>query len=404
MTTNSMNFDLVIAGGAMTGATLALMLAHRFGDALSMAVVEPYLADHCDHPGFDARSIALSYGTVELLKQAALWDELSHVATPIQHISVTDQGHAGMTEIDAHQYQLPALGYVVELADVGRIYTKLLNATESISLLSQHKIAKIARDVDHLELSLDDGSILNTKLLVAADGAQSDCSRQIGLKLDEHDFEQVALVTNIGLSQPHNGHAFERFTPSGPLALLPMSDNRMSVVWCVSPSRAEQLTTLDDQAFLQQLQQQFGWRLGALVKVGARVTYPLVMRSRAQTISHRFAVVGNAAQTLHPIAGQGFNLGIRDAATLVECLFAQGIGQTHSVSTDVGDYAGLASYRQRRESDREQTMTMTASMVHLFSNSYWPTTVGRNFGLMAMNHMPSLKAPLLKRTLGLVPR
>jgi 2-octaprenyl-6-methoxyphenol hydroxylase len=400
MTTNSTHFDLVIAGGAMTGATLALMLARRFGDGLSIAVVEPYLAEHCDHPGFDARSIALSYGTVELLRQVDLWGELADVATPIQHISVTDQGHAGMTEIDAQDHQLSALGYVVELAEVGRIYTHLLKATASITLLSEHKIAKITRELDRVELSLDDGARLTTRLLVAADGAQSQCSREIGLQLEEHDFEQVALVTNIGLSQPHHGQAFERFTPSGPLALLPMSDNRMSLVWCVSPSRAEQLKILDDRAFLQQLQQQFGWRLGALDKVGARVTYPLLMRSRAQIISHRFAVVGNAAQTLHPIAGQGFNLGIRDAATLVDCLW----DQRDAPSGDLGCYAGLDAYRQRRQSDRELTMNMTASMVHLFSNSYWPTTVGRNLGLMAMNHLPAMKAPLLKRTLGLVPR
>jgi 2-octaprenyl-6-methoxyphenol hydroxylase len=401
MTTDSHHFDVVIAGGAMTGATLALMLSQAFGDTLSIAVVEPYLAEHRDHPGFDSRSIALSYGTVEILKRFALWDALADVATPIEQISVTDQGHAAMTEITAHDQHLDALGYVVELADVGQIYAKLLSDNGSITVFSQNKIAKIERSIERVDMTLAEGTLVTSKLLVAADGAQSDCSRQIGLTIEQHDFEQVALVTNIGLSQPHLGRAFERFTASGPLALLPMSGNRMSLVWCLSQERAESLLTLDDAAFIAQLQAQFGWRLGTLTKVGQRATYPLIMHSRPHTISHRFAVVGNAAQTLHPIAGQGFNLGIRDAITLVECLFSQ---FDQAKTSDLGRYAGLEDYRQRREHDRETTMAMTSSLVHLFSNAWWPTVVGRNLGLMAMDSIPALKAPLVQRTLGLVPR
>ncbi|MHA2939462.1 2-octaprenyl-6-methoxyphenyl hydroxylase [Vibrio sp. RC27] len=405
MTIESRDFDVVIAGGAMTGATLALILSNAMGDKVSIAVVEPYLAESSEHPGFDSRSIALSFGTVEILKRFFLWDELAVAATPIEHISVTDQGHAGMTEITAQEHHLSALGYVVELADVGKIYANMLKESSSITFFSQKRIIDVQRSIDSVAITLDDDCVINSKLLVAADGAQSDSSKQIGLALDEHDFNQVAVIANIGLSEDHNGRAFERFTQSGPLALLPMSQNRMSLVWCVSPDRADELMQSEDSLFLEQLQSQFGWRLGALKKVGQRSSYPLVLRSRPQTISHRFAAVGNAAQTLHPIAGQGFNLGIRDVSTLVECLQAQ-VSQDNQlgIDLDLGKYQGLEQYRQRREQDRELTITMTSSLVHLFSNTWWPTVVGRNLGLMAFDTLPAVKAPLFKRTLGLVSR
>ena len=401
MTTKQNNFDVVIAGGAMTGATLALILANAFENRLSIAVVEPYLEEQSNHPGFDSRSIALSFGTTEILKRFALWDELQVVATPIEHISVNDQGHAGMTDITAKEQHLSALGYVVELADVGKIYTQMLSECEAITLFSHNRISNIERSIEQVYIELDDGAFICSKLLVAADGALSDCCQQIGLTLDEHAFEQVALITNIALSQPHLGRAFERFTTSGPLAMLPMSDNRMSLVWCLPAQRAEQLLQLDESEFLEQLQTEFGWRLGVFEKVGQRVSYPLIMRSRAQTISHRFAAVGNAAQTLHPIAGQGFNLGIRDVLSLVESL---SISVSSATDNDLGQYSGLDHYRQRREQDRNMTMKMTSSLVHLFSNDWWPTVVGRNLGLMAFDTLPVVKAPLFQRTLGLVSR
>ncbi len=394
-------FDVVIAGGAMTGATLALMLDSAFSGALSIAVVEPFQVDQ-QHPGFDSRSIALSYGTVQILQHFQLWPEIEKVATTITHISVTDQGHAGMTDIDADRENLYALGYVVELADVGRLYQQLLAQSASISWLCPERIAQVDRSQDQVTIGLQQGQTITTKLLVAADGALSECSQQLGLALDEHDFHQVAVIANIGLDQPHQGRAFERFTASGPLALLPMSDNRMSLVWCVASERAEQLLQLDESDFLEQLQQQFGWRLGKLVKVGERVSYPLIMRSRPQTISHRFAVVGNAAQTLHPIAGQGFNLGIRDVVSLVESLLMAKNAAEESL--DVGEYSYLNHYQNRRQTDRQLTMMMTSSLVHLFSNQWLPTMVGRNLGLMISDTIPCLNKPLLQRTLGLVSR
>ncbi|EGQ7800529.1 2-octaprenyl-6-methoxyphenyl hydroxylase [Vibrio parahaemolyticus] len=389
-------YDVVIAGGAMAGATLALAIEHLSQGALRVAVVEPFKAQSDQHPGFDSRSIALSYGTVNLLRHLELWSAIEPFSTPIEHIHVSDRSHAGMTDITKHDVGVEALGYVVELADVGRVYQELLTHSTAIDLYCPDSAKHITRTQENVTIELASGELLNAKLLVAADGAVSQCCQQIGLELSEHDFDQVAVIANIVTQEPHQGRAFERFTENGPVALLPMSDNRMSLVWCLRPDEAQIVMELSESEFLERLQQDFGWRLGAMQKVGLRASYPLLLRHRKQNISHRFAIVGNAAQTLHPIAGQGFNLGIRDVVTLAEELVKQG--------EDVGRYHGLIRFSQRREADRNETIWLTSSLVHVFSNDLLAMRIGRNTALAAMDNLSIFKQPLLRHTLGLVKR
>ncbi|HHY0556799.1 TPA: 2-octaprenyl-6-methoxyphenyl hydroxylase [Vibrio parahaemolyticus] len=389
-------YDVVIAGGAMAGATLALAIEHLSQGALRVAVVEPFKAQSDQHPGFDSRSIALSYGTVNLLRHLELWSAIEPFSTPIEHIHVSDRSHAGMTDITKHDVGVEALGYVVELADVGRVYQELLTHSTAIDLYCPDSAKHITRTQENVTIELASGELLNAKLLVAADGAVSQCCQQIGLELSEHDFDQVAVIANIVTQEPHQGRAFERFTKNGPVALLPMSDNRMSLVWCLRPDEAQIVMELSESEFLERLQQDFGWRLGAMQKVGLRASYPLLLRHRKQNISHRFAIVGNAAQTLHPIAGQGFNLGIRDVVTLAEELVKQG--------EDVGRYHGLIRFSQRREADRNETIWLTSSLVHVFSNDLLAMRIGRNTALAAMDNLSIFKQPLLRHTLGLVKR
>ncbi|MDW6091829.1 2-octaprenyl-6-methoxyphenyl hydroxylase [Vibrio rhizosphaerae] len=389
-------FDVIISGGAMAGATLALALDASCGGKLRIAVVESYDFSAQAHPGFDARSIALSDGTVQILQAYRLWDAIQPYATPISRIHVSDRGHAGMTEIEAKQQGVSALGYVVELADVGQVYHRLLQERPAIELFCPASIQTVERTTDEVQILLDDQSSLRGKLLVAADGNASTCCRQIGIDANVHDFEQVAVIANVALSQEHQGQAFERFTQSGPLALLPMTRQRMSMVWCVRPDALENMLDWDDETFLSQLQQAFGWRLGKMSRIGTRVAYPLKLTYRTRAVSHRFAIIGNAAQTLHPIAGQGFNLGIRDIATLVE--------EIRHYPDDVGCYAALSAFQHRRTPDRQKTMTMTSALVHIFSNAWFPAVVGRNLGLMAIDNFPVLKQPLLTQTLGHVSR
>lgn len=394
------SYDVVIVGGAMSGATLALALNHTTQQKLKIAVVESYEMDHQSHPGFDARSIALSYGTINLLKQWQLWPLIADHGTAIKHIHVSDKGHAGMTEFSAQDYNLMAMGYVVELTQVGRRFNQALLQSDNIDVYCPYQLESLQCTSAQVEVNLKNSlgatKSLSGKLVVAADGADSNSCSAVGLEQIVESFEQFGLIANVKTSQPHLGQAFERFTPHGPIALLPMTEQRSSLVWCLPEHEAKRLSQLSEQQFCLELQAAFGWRLGRIEKCGERQTYPLTLRYRPQIISHRFAAVGNAAQTLHPIAGQGFNLGIRDVASLVESI-------TENLQ-DVGNYSQLNRYQTRRQQDREQTIAMTSGLVRLYSNSLSPLILGRNIGLGIMDNLPQFKHPLFKRALGIVDR
>ena len=392
-------YDVVIAGGAMAGATLAIALDKLSRGRLKVAVVEAVAPRLDRHPGYDARSIALSFGSAKILREIGIWPPFAEVATPISHIHVSDRGHAGIVHIDADEQAVAALGYVVELADAGALLHHKLAALESVDLLCPAVITDISRSQDVVTLTLDQGRKIAGRLLVTADGALSSCCDMLGIGRTDHDFDQVAVIANITTAEAHQGRAFERFTPSGPLALLPMSEGRSSLVWCIRPEQQDEVMGWSDEQFLAELQQVFGWRLGRLVRTGARCAYPLLLRQAQRLTSHRVAVVGNAAQTLHPIAGQGFNLGLRDVMTL-----AEEIVRGSAKGGDAGRATLLSRYRRRRTPDREATIGMTAGLVSLFASDSLPLVIGRNSGLMAISLFDTLKAPLVRRAMGQVER
>ena len=392
-------YDVVIAGGAMVGACLAIALDELTQHQLHIAVVEAVAADQHGHPGYDARSIALSHGSSRLLDTIQLWPTLANVATAIKHIHVSDRGHAGMVELSAQQLAVDALGYVIELAEAGKIFHHQLATRSNIDLFCPAKVEHIERTQAEALVRLNTGKRLRTKLVVAADGATSHCCKLLRIGRDEYDFEQVAVIANITTAEPHQGQAFERFTEHGPVALLPMAQGRSSLVWCIEPQQQARIMALSDAQFLTELQAVFGWRLGALTVVGERHCYPLILRQSQRLVSHRTAVIGNAAQTLHPIAGQGFNLGLRDVMTLTEEI-AAGVKR----GADIGLPAVLGRYRERRLPDRQATIAMTTSLVSLFANDNPALAVGRNLGLMTMSLSNTLQAPLLRRAMGQVKR
>lgn len=389
-------YDVVIVGGAVVGVTFALALTQQSSKPLSIAIVEATHFNPATQGGFDARSIALSLGTTDILDRFGLWTDIKSLSTPITTIQVSEQGHAGMTDIDAGSLYIPALGYVVELSAIGQLYHSKLNEYQNIEYLCPCAVTGLEQKQDYVDIELSDGKTLRSKLVVAADGTNSPCCQLAGIEAEFYDYDQTAIITNVVPEMDHNGRAFERFTSEGPVALLPMSERRMSLVWCVHPEHAQTLIACDDEAFLSELQDKFGWRLGKFQSSGTRHAYSLQLTVRKGKVSHRFAAVGNAAQTLHPIAGQGFNLGIRDIATLVD--------EISHYPEDIGNYSGLHGYKIRRESDQQQTINLTSSLVHLFSNTWLATMVGRNISLMVADNIPVLKSPLLSRTLGKIPR
>lgn len=383
----------------MTGATLALALSHLSQGRLPVTLIEASEPDSQRHPGYDGRAIALAEGTCQQLMALNIWSHLQTAATAIREVQVSDRGHAGFVTLDAQEYAISALGQVVELHDVGQRLFGLLRRAPGVSLLCPDRVAQVERDAGQVTVTLDSGAVVSGSLLIAADGSRSGVAEACGLSWQQKPYNQVAVIANVTSSEPHRGRAFERFTEYGPLALLPMSEGRSSLVWCHPLSHRGQVDAWSDATFLRRLQQAFGWRLGAFTAVGQRASYPLALQCASQRIAHRLALVGNAAQTLHPIAGQGFNLGLRDVMSLAETLTV-----AWRAGEDPGGYAVLQRYQQRRQSDADATISLTDGLVRIFANHHLPLVAGRNLGLLAMDHFPLLRRRLADRTLGWVSR
>lgn len=387
--------SVIIVGGGMTGATLALAISHLSAGQLPVHLVEAVAPDSQQHPGFDARAIALAAGTCQQLARVGIWQAVRDCATAIRTVHVSDRGHAGFVTLEAEDYRLPALGQVVELHDIGQRLFALLRKAPGVTLHCPARVERFSRSPGGVDVVLDNGHTLTGKLLVAADGSRSALGEQCGIAWQQQPYEQLAVIANVTTAVPHDGRAFERFTAHGPLAMLPMSDGRCSLVWCHPLDRKDEVLAWSDARFCDELQKAFGWRLGRITHAGSRNAYPLSLTTASRAISHRLALVGNAAQTLHPIAGQGFNLGLRDVMSLAEML---------AQANDPGEYALLSQYQQRRENDKNATIGVTDGLVHLFANRWAPLVAGRNVGLMAMELFTPARDALALRTLGQVAR
>jgi 2-octaprenyl-6-methoxyphenol hydroxylase len=392
--------DVAIVGGGMVGASLALALAPL---GLRVVVVEAVLPEEDAQPSFDERTIALSNGTRRIFQGLGVWDEILRGATPIRRIHVSDRGRFGSARLSAEEQGVPALGYVVETRAVGAALWRRLRASPVTSLLAPARVVGSETRDDSVVLSLETPTgarLLGARLVVAADGAQSVVRREAGVDAERWDYGQTAIITNVVAERFHDHTAYERFTPTGPLALLPIADGRCVVVWTLEPAAATETLALDDDAFLVRLQDRFGWRLGRLTRVGRRLSYPLALTRSEALEAPRVAIIGNAAQGLHPIAGQGFNLGLRDAATLAEVLSdVVGAG-----GTDVGLPGVLASYADWRRTDRRALIAFTDGLVRLFGNPFAPVRAARSFGLMLFDVSPAAKTALARLSLGFAGR
>lgn len=383
-------FDVVIIGGGMAGASCALGLKQS-NKQLSIAVIEANEVSADYHPSFDDRSIALAQQSVQYLKSINAFDCQAPFAAAIKKVTVSDRGHFGKTHIDCQEYGHDALGYVVEVNPFGRSLHQQLTRTD-VSLFCPDTVAKLEYQSDFANITLSSGEQLSAKLVVIADGAHSQSRKLANIEFNTRAYQQAAIIANIEVAGGHHHHAFERFTEHGPMALLPMSNNRYSLVWCMEPEQIEHTMALEDDAFLAALQKAFGYCGGAFSKVGMRASYPLVYGKAESLSSHRTVLIGNAGHAIHPIAGQGFNLGLRDVQLL--CDMAN--------RSDLGDYAFTRYYSQTRSKDITTVMTLTDSLVRLFSNSSRLLALGRSIGLFSMDLFSSLKTPLAKQLMGQV--
>jgi 2-octaprenyl-6-methoxyphenol hydroxylase len=392
--------DVAIVGGGMVGASLALAIAPL---GLRVVVIEAVLPEEDAQPSFDERTIALSNGTRRIFQGLGVWDEILRGATPIKRIHVSDRGRFGTARLSAEEQGVPSLGFVVETRAVGAALWRRLRASPVTQLIAPARVVGSETLADRVVLQLETAAgprRLGARLVVAADGAQSIVRRESGVDAERWDYGQTAIITNVVTERFHDYTAYERFTPTGPLALLPIADGRCVVVWTLEPEVAKQTLALDDAEFLARLQDRFGWRLGRLTRVGKRLSYPLALTRAEALEAPRVAIIGNAAQGLHPIAGQGFNLGLRDAATLAEVL-SDHVG---AGGQDAGVPEVLASYADWRRTDRRALIAFTDGLVRLFGNPFAPVRAARSLGMMLFDVSPSAKTALARLSLGFAGR
>ena len=390
------DYDVLIIGGGMVGVSLALALR---GSGLRLGVIEAVAHGSAQQPSYDDRSLALAHGSYRIYTGMGVWQRIEEAGvTPITRIHISDRGHFGCTRLDSRDMGVAAIGYVVENRVLGAALNQMLVQADDITLICPAEVQDVEFSADAATVSVMQAGThrtISARLVVAADGGRSAIRRLLNIATTQVDYQQCAVVTNITLARPHHGMAYERFTDSGPLALLPMGSNRCSVVWSLPPAQAEHMLTLKDDEFLPRLQDCFGDRLGAFVKVGARLSYPLALTRVAEHVRPRLVLIGNAAHTLHPVAGQGFNLGLRDVAVL-----AQIVVDAQRAHSDYGSLPVLDRYAAWRRRDNIAVSTFTDALVRVFSNSFPPLAAARNLGLLALDLTLPIKRSLMRRTMG----
>lgn len=385
----STTFDVLIVGGGMVGASLAIALRNS---GLRLGLIEAQPLSSNSQPSFDDRGIALSFGSQRIYQSMGLWPDIAPFATAIKHIHISDRGRFGVTRLSAEAQRVPALGQVLTARELGQTLNQHLQRIDSLQLLCPATVTALSQHPNHVDVQLDNGHSVQTRLLVAADGRSSTIRQLLGLDAWQQQYDQVAVTANISTDKAHQGLAYERFTDTGPMALLPMSDKRSSLVWTVRAGQEHELLEASDNEFLSRLQQRFGYRAGRFIRVGQRHSHPLSLMQSDMPVQDRIVFIGNAAHSLHPIAGQGFNLGLRDVAVLADVL--------HDAD-DCGAMSLLHRYQQWRQQDQDQVVKATDNLVKLFSNDVSLLGHLRGAGLALLDALPPLKQKLADRSMGL---
>jgi len=395
-----LDVDVAIIGGGMVGASLTCALA---GGPLRVAMIEAVMLDSPNQPSYDDRTIALAYGGRRIFDAMGIWGDVEvQGIAPIREIHISDRGRFGFTRLRAESVGLPALGYVIENRILGRALYARLRTADNVMLHCPATLDAVDLNDDAAEIRFTKGGEtqrLRARLIVAADGADSAVRRAIGIAAARTDYAQSAVVTNVTPGRPHNNVAYERFTETGPLAVLPTRDERCAVVWGARRDQVEVMLQWSDAEFLARLQERFGDRLGTFSRVGRRATYPLFLTRVKEHVRARLALIGNAAHTVHPVAGQGFNLGLRDVAALAEVLV-----QAEQVGEDIGALPVLERYARWRMRDNRVIATFTDLLVKVFSTDFLPLALARNAGLIAVDLVPPIKRGLVRITSGLAGR
>jgi len=397
--------DITIIGGGMVGASLALLLAKQKPDwqiLLLDAQAFPTADEPIYQPSFDSRSTAIAQGSVDILRDLGVWDLMSQHATAIAQVHVSDAGHFMGGLIKAHTYKLNAVGYVVPNQWIGRVLFHALRQYTNIHCVAPAQVTKLQPKQQGMGIQLHvngEPHEFSTSLAVLADGGSSTLRHSLGISVTQKDYAQTAIIANVAYTQAHQGIAYERFTDLGPLALLPLGGSASScesaLVLTLPTEAAEQLLNESDENFLAHLQTRFGTRLGQFTRVGERAAYPLQLTTADEQVRSHFVLLGNAAHYLHPVAGQGFNLSLRDCACLTKTLIDAAQQQKR-----LGDISVLQQYVDTQFTDQLLTIEFSDKLVRLFSNKSLPLIALRHLGFLGLDLMPPLKKQFASQTMG----
>lgn len=398
--------DIAIIGGGMVGASLAALMPEHF----SIMVIESFpLPEQGNEapiyqPSYDARSSALSHSSYEIFQEAGVWPLLQKHVQPIHHVHVSDKGYWGSGLLSDKQESMQALGYVVENAWLGRILLHVLQQKPNVQFCCPATVEKVKPLADGTELRIRQGEetmIVHAKLAVIADGARSGICQALGIHTETTAYGHTAIVANVSTSENHEGVAYERFTDSGPMALLPLlpvagAPSRSALIWTMPDDESKALMLDGDEVFLKKLQARFGYRQGQFLKVGERHSYPLMLSMAAEQVRQHIVVLGNAAHSLHPVAGQGFNLALRDVKALCTVLC-----KAHAGGLPIGDLAQLQMYLLAQRQDQYLTMAFSDALPQVFARKQRWIAAGRGLGLLGLELMPGLKSSFVRFATGM---
>lgn len=378
------HYDIAIIGGGMVGAALACALQHT---AYKIILIDATpLNSSIDH-----RLIALTYNSCMLFKNLQLWPELVSHATAINAIHVSNRGHFGSTQITAQDAGLNELGHLVPAKDINAACATKLATLKNLEIRRPAKLTGLNQNTEHATLTVATGATTETitaQIVVGADGTHSTVREILGIKTETVDYQQKALVAQVDLQRSHHHIAYERFTPTGAIAMLPLQAQRVATIWSDSNERIDGLLKLSDDNFLQELQQQFGYRLGKLVKSHQRACYPLQFVKAHEQQLGRVVLIGNAAHTVHPIAAQGLNLALYEIAVLSENLITQ--SPTTLTLPDLSQY-----FNQQKNN-----MVLSHRLTQLFSADFFALNIARQAGLLGLDICVTAKQQFIKRALG----
>lgn len=401
------HYDIVVIGGGLVGASFACALAARTRQVPPRVLVIEAVQSLQMSCSFDARSTALSYGSQQIYERLGVWPAIAAHATPIHRIHVSDRGHFGAVRIDHETMQVEALGHVAENYHLGLVLTAALDADIGIDFLCPATLSSLSPTPQGMRVEVNgpagESATVEASLVVLADGGKSTLSEQLGISSISSSYEQHALIANVAFSDPHHHVAYERFTESGPLAVLPLEERegsyRGALIWTLAEAEAHDVAALPDSQFLARLQERFGYRLGRFEKVGVRALYPLSLNVAREQVRPGLALLGNVAHTLHPVAGQGLNLALRDAVVL-----ADELGEALAQGKSPGSMEVLQAYVEQQARDQLATIGFSDYMTRLFSSSHPALIWARKCGLFSIDLIPPFKRGFARQAMGLAER